>query len=134
MAAKIQSSHKPSIVQFWVPNCENNIEIVEGYKKLIHDYGTAIEFYFIGITNKEDLVRDLMVRTEFNFNLYIIDKNISPENLYLRKETFNRTFTELISASKNDFVTGYFRAKNNSFILTNSIKIRKSKIRKLMTN
>ena len=44
LAFKIQSGDKPSIVQFWVPNCENNIEIVEGYKNLMENYGKAINF------------------------------------------------------------------------------------------
>jgi thiol-disulfide isomerase/thioredoxin len=131
---KIESSNKPSIVQFWVPNCENNIEIVEGYKNLMENYGNAINFYFIGITNKEELVEELMAKTNYQFDFYIIDKSVSPENLYLRKETFNRTFTEIISAKKKDFVTGYFGRKNVSFFLTRSIKIRKSKIRQLIQN
>lgn len=132
LALKIQSSKKPSIVQFWVPNCENNIEVVERYKILMEQYGTFINFYFVGITNKEDLVQDLMMKTDYNYNFYIIDKSISPEDLNARKETFNKIFTKLFSARKKDFITGYFAKENNSFSLTNRIKIRESKIKKLI--
>ena len=131
LALEIQSSKKPSIVQFWVPNCENNIEIVKRYKILMEKYGTDINFYFVGITNKEELVQDLMIKTNYKHNFYIIDKSISPEDLYLRKETFNKIFTKLISGNKKDFITGFFAIGNN-FNLTNNIKIKESKIKKLI--
>ncbi|MBW8359076.1 MAG: hypothetical protein K0M63_04645 [Weeksellaceae bacterium] len=134
LAFKIQSCNNPSIVQFWVPNCENNIEIVEGYKNLMEKHGNAINFYFIGITNKEELVQELMAKTNYPFDFYIIDKNISPENLNLRKEAFNKIFTEKISAEKKDFITGYFGIKNNRFFLNNSIKVRRSRIKRLIAD
>ncbi len=134
LASEIQSSGKPSIIQFWVPNCENNIQIVEGYKNLIAKYGSELNFYFIGITNKEELVQELMTKTNYPFDFYIIDKSISPENLYLRKEAFNKTFTEKISAGKKDFVTGYFGIRNNRFFLNNTIKVRTSRIKQLIAD
>ncbi|MDO5616260.1 MAG: hypothetical protein Q4G16_08730, partial [Cruoricaptor ignavus] len=93
-------------------------------------YGNHIDFYFIGITNKESLVEDLMEEVGFNSNLYIIDKEISPNDLVNRKKKFNKDFIFLLKKRKTDFITGYINRKLSKINLNNSIKVNEQKLKR----
>lgn len=110
---KIKNSPKPAVVQFWIPNCENRVEIVKNYQNLIKTHGENIDFYFIGITNKEELIADLMAETQFSATLYMADKSISPNDIYQRLPIFSHEFSRLVKGKKKDFITAYL-SKNQT--------------------
>lgn len=129
----IRNSGKYSVIQFWVPSCKNNVEIVTNYKLLVDKYGAEINFYFIGITNKESLVTDLITQTGYNSKLYIIDKSILPNDLFNRKKVFNEKFTQYLSSKKKDFITGYIKSNFSEVTLNNKINVNESKIERVFT-
>src|SRR5690606_36706946 len=69
----IQQSNKPSIVEFWVPNCSNNVEIVKEYRKVVETYGNEIDLYLMGIIVTPEIVQELFDNTCFNYPLFIIN-------------------------------------------------------------
>ena len=102
----IQQSDKASVVKFWVPNCANNVEIVKDYKELISKYGKKIDFYLMGITAKEELVQELIHKTDFTYPLYIInvEKDIS---LIEKRSVFEEEFLNLFNMPHQEFITVY---------------------------
>ena len=101
---KILGNNKPAIIQFWNPNCENVKNILKEYKLLEKKYSNTIDFYFIGITNRQSLVVNDLKVTNYNYKIYIIDVNFEKEILK-RKERFTKEISKILKIKSNDFIT-----------------------------
>lgn len=102
----IQQSEKPAVVEFWVPNCANNIEILKNYKKVVEKYDNEIDFYLMGITAKPELVQELIDKTGFNYPLYIINVD-EPINLMEKRTVFEQQFLALFKKKHRQFIRMY---------------------------
>jgi len=128
---EIKNSSKASVVQYWVPNCANVDDIVIEYKNLQNAYSNNIDFYFLGLTNKEELVANVVKKTGYNYKIYIIDKSVDVE-LPRRKETFSKEFCKLLDIEESDFITMYLDTDDSVKIKSNDIKLKKVKLKKII--
>lgn len=110
---KIKSSDRPSVVQFWVPNCKAKEEIVQAYKELVEKHSEKIDFYFVGITNLPDLIIELDTKLKFDYPLYYIGGNKDKDLMERREEFANRLLELLNNGIGGDFITLYIKDLKN---------------------
>lgn len=128
----IEKSGKPSIIQFWVPNCANAQETITGYKKMEEQYGQHIDFYFIGLTNKEILVADLVNEVRYPYQIYIADTTTEVD-INLRKNVFCKLFNEYFSQQKQkDFITVFLDRNDHIVYSGNRLKLKRKQVKKLI--
>ncbi len=127
----IQQSNKPSIVEFWVPNCSNNVEIVKEYKKVVEKYGNEIDFYLMGITAKPELVQELIDKTGFNYPLYII--NVAQQiNLMEKRTVFEQQFLSLFKKKHRQFIRVYITKDHKVLKINKALDIDEKTLGRLL--
>jgi len=122
---------KASVIQFWIPNCANAEDIITNYSDLENQYSGDVDFYFIGITNKESLVRTLIKNTRFRHKIYIADPLVN-QDLTIRRETFAARVCHLLNLKKNDFLTMYIDKKDKMTYYGDAIYIDPKKLKKIL--
>ncbi|MDV6169802.1 thioredoxin domain-containing protein [Flavobacterium sp. DG1-102-2] len=122
---------KATVIQFWIPNCANAKEIVAHYNKLENQYTNVVDFYFIGITNKESLVSTLIESTNFSHKIYIADPLVN-EELPARRETFAARVCQLLQLKKSDFLTMYIDKKGKVTYYGDAIDVEPEKLKKVL--
>lgn len=110
---KIKSSDRPSVIQFWVPNCKEREEIVHAYKELVEKHSEKIDFYFIGITNLPNLIIEIDTKLKFDYPLYYIGGNKDKDLMKRREEFANRLLELLNNGVGEDFITLYIKDLQN---------------------
>jgi len=127
----IQQSNKPSIVEFWVPNCSNNVEIVKEYKSVVEKYGKEIDFYLMGITAKPELVQELIDKTGFNYPLYII--NVTQQiNLMAKRTVFEQQFLSLFKKRHRQFIRVYITKDHKILKINKALDIDEKTLGRLL--
>lgn len=127
----IQQSDKPSIVEFWVPNCSNNVEIVKKYKNVVEKYGNEIDFYLMGITAKQELVQSLIDKTNFNYPLYIINVD-EPINLMEKRSVFEQQFLSLFKKRHRQFIRMYITKDHKVLKINKALDIDEKTLGRLL--
>jgi thiol-disulfide isomerase/thioredoxin len=122
---------KAAVIQFWIPNCANAKEIVTHYKELEDQYGAKVNFYFIGITNKETLVDTLIEDTAYKYNIYIAAPSVN-DDITIRRETFAAKVCHLLNLKKSDFLTMYLKKNGKVIYYGDAIDIKKSKLKEVL--
>jgi len=125
------NTSKATVIQFWIPNCDAAEKIVTHYNELENEYSTKVDFYFIGITNKETLVSTLIEKTGFKHKIYIADPAVN-EDITIRRETFAARVCQLLNLKKNDFLTMYLDTKGKVTYYGDSIDVEKNKLKKVI--
>jgi thiol-disulfide isomerase/thioredoxin len=126
-----KASGRPAIIQFWIPNCAASKEIVIKYKQLQEEYGTEADFYFIGITNKDSLVSNLVSATGYNHKIYVADAAVA-EDLMDRRSVFCNEVCRLLGTKEKDFITLYLDKNNTPIYIGDDLEIKPKKIKKLL--
>lgn len=126
-----KNTDKATVIQFWVPNCANAAEIVNHYNILENDYAKAVDFYFIGITNKQELVSTLLKNNNFKHTIYIADPSVNNE-LGARKESFSLELCKLLKIKETDFITMYLDKKDKVIHYGDEIDVEKEKLKKTL--
>jgi len=127
----IQQSEKPALVEFWIPNCSNNVEIVKEYKKVIEKYGSEIDFYLMGITAKPELVQELIDKTGFNYPLYII--NVDQQiNLMEKRTVFEQQFLSFFKKIHREFIRIYITKDHKVLKINKALDINEKTLAKLL--
>lgn len=127
----IQQSDKPAIVEFWGPNCSNNVEIVKKYKNVVEKYGNEIDIYLIGITAKPELVQELIDKTSFSYPLYIINVN-QQIGLMEKRTVFEQQFLALFKKRHRQFIRMYITKDHKVFKINKSLGIDDKILNKLI--
>lgn len=122
---------RSTVVQFWVPNCAKAAEIVTHYNELENNYPSGVDFYFVGITNKKELVDALLKKTDFKHTIYIADPSVN-NDLIERKESFSVKLCKLLKIKEMDFNTMYIDKKGKVTYYGEEIDIEKDKLKKVM--
>jgi len=128
----IDNSKKPTVLQFWIPNCANADEIITEYQRLEEKFGKEVNFYFIGITNKAALVNDLIRKGDYTHNIYIADTAID-KNINSRKETFCKVLNSFFNRkSPFDFITLFLDKNGKLFYAGDRLKLKDRQIKNLI--
>ena len=129
----IQNSPKISIIQYWVPSCENATRNLHKYANLHRENSEDVDFYFIALTKKISLLEELERKVNFNSSIYLMDTLNSGSDLFENKSTFNKQFFFFFGLKKKeDFLIAYIHKKSGTMIFTDKLKIDEKKIRKMM--
>lgn len=130
LADKIKKNSKATVVQFWIPNCANVDEIVAEYKRLEEEHGGAVNFYFVGITNKDELVTAVIQRTGYKNNLYVADPSVA--EIYARKKAFAKALCAGLDTKPTDFITLYLGCNDKVVYKGNAIDVSEKKLKKII--
>lgn len=122
---------RASVVQYWIPNCATAESQVQQFKIWQETYGNQIDFYFIGITNKDSLVLNLIDKTNYTYPLYIIDATVDA-NLNQRMQTFSMQLNQLLKRKPQSFITLYWNNKKQAIQLDRKATINGKKLTKLL--
>lgn len=125
------NTSKATVIQYWVPNCANATEIITHFNELESKYSQDIEFYFVGITNKKELVTALLEKTGFSHKIYIADPSVN-DDLQNRKETFSKKLCQLLTLKKKDFITMYINKKDKVIYYNDAIDIEEEKLKEII--
>ncbi len=131
LAENIKNSSNATLVKFWVPNCEAAPEIVKEFKELEDTYPGTIDFYFLGLTNKKELVEHLVNTIGYSHTIYIIDPSVHT-NLVTRKETFAEQLCALLGIRQKDFIMLSLDKKDKMMYCGDAIETKKAKLQKLI--
>lgn len=126
-----KNTSKATVIQYWVPNCANAAEIITHFNELESKYSQDVEFYFIGITNKKELVTALLEKTGFSYKIYIADPLVN-DDLQNRKETFSKKLCQLLTLKKKDFITMYINKKDTVIYYNDAIDIEEEKLKEII--
>lgn len=128
LVKNMKNSNKATVIQFWVPNCDAAQEIITEYKKLEEQYYSKIDFYFLGLTNKKELVENLVKTNNYKGRIYIIDPSVN-EDIIVRKEVFAQELCSLLDLKSKDFITMYLNRNDKKIYYGNNLDIKESKIK-----
>ena len=123
------SRNKASLVQFWVPNCDNSSKVLRAYQKLQKRYAGQVDFYFIALTRQDSLVYRLVVDLGYAADCYILPP--MQEDLGRQKQQFAQDLSTYLGAEQADFITAYFGPKGTEPIFSPSPRIRLRLLRRL---
>jgi len=98
---KMQGS--ATVIQFWNPNCAEVADIIKEYKTAVTS-NPDVDFYFIAITSKVELVNIAIDANSYKNDLYIVNPSVDAD-LYERRQTFCRQLCKLLKIDEADFLT-----------------------------
>ena len=127
---KISENKNPAIIQFWNPNCKNVNDILKEYQLLEKKWSKTIDFYFIGITNKESLVIKDLKQAHYNYKIYIIDVNFE-KDIYKRKGKFTKEISKILKIKNNDFIALVFDRNHKVIYQGDLLKIEPYRFKEL---
>lgn len=131
LAENIKNSTKATVLQYWVPNCANAAEIVTHFGEMQNNHSQDVDFYFVGITNKKELITALLEKTGYSHKIYIADPSVN-DDLQSRKETFSKKLCQLLTLKKKDFITMYINKKDKVIYYNDAIDIEEDKLKEMI--
>ena len=131
LAENIKNSSNATLVKFWVPNCAAAPEIVKEFKELEAAYPGTIDFYFLGLTNKKELVENLVNTIGYSHKIYIIDPSVHTD-LVTRKETFAKQLCALLGIRQKDFIMLSLDKNDKKIYCGDAVETEKAKLQKLI--
>ncbi len=127
---KMQQANRPAVVQFWVPNRSRATEILREYDSLQKAWNGKIDFYFVGITNKPELIQNAVAASGFSGTLYMAD-TVASGPIASRMKSFSSAFSMLAGKGASDWITVYFSPAEKRYLMKKGIKISERLMEKL---
>lgn len=132
LAEKLINGNKPaSVVQYWIPNCAAAESIVENFKHWEEQYNDQIDFYFVGITNRDSLILNLIQKGNYSYPLYVVDP-IVDSNLNQRMQTFSVQLNKLLQRKPQSFITLYYNRKEKTIQFDKKAMVNEKKLLQLL--
>ena len=127
---KMQQAKRPAVVQFWIPNCSVAVETLKEYDHLQHTWEGKIDFYFVGITNKPELIQNAMAASGFSRTVYMAD-TLASGPIAARMKNFSSAFSVLAGKGSHDWITVYYSPTKERYSTNKGIKISERQLKKL---
>jgi len=129
----VRNSDKPTIIQYWIPNCQNRAEIIAKLDQFNNNFSDKFQFIYIALTYSDSLLIHSHKEANANFNLYKLDTSEFP-NLMDGVKNFNKKIGQksemnlqdklIIALSSNFEILGSSRRSELTPSFINKIKRR----------
>lgn len=97
----IRSAPKPTLIHYWVPNCQRNEEIINNLEGIYQKYSDDFQMVFIALTYSDSLLLNKYSAQSATFPLYRLNP-IHFTDLNNGVADFNKILTELTKKMVND--------------------------------
>jgi hypothetical protein len=124
---QIDTSSKPILISYWIPSCSEAKNIYDEMKSTCIHYNNEYKYFFLALTNKKELVSNIIDSLDDCFKFYILDSNLS-SNILERRLILNNVLQNKYKLKTNDFVTILIKNREMVFLSKSSrINLKKLK-------
>ena len=124
---QIDTSTKPILISYWIPSCSEAKNIYDEMKSTCIHYNNEYKYFFLALTNKKELVSNIIDSLDDCFKFYILDSNLS-SNILERRLILNNVLQNKYKLKTNDFVTILIKNREMVFLSKSSrINLKKLK-------
>lgn len=112
---QIDTSTKPILISYWIPSCSEAKNIYDEMKSTCIHYNNEYKYFFLALTNKKELVSNIIDSLDDCFKFYILDSNLS-SNILERRLILNNVLQKRYDLKKNDFITILIKDRKTVFL------------------